>query len=54
MNKERRRVAHMNMLKIRTIEEHSRSFRKKPYVGKTTENVWNQHKLKKQLSSSVF
>ena len=42
------------MLKIRTMEEKEKSTRGRLKVGKSSEHVWNNHKLKKQLSSSVF
>lgn len=54
MEKDRIRKEKLNMLKLKVIEDHSKDFRCKPYVGKESDVLWNRYKMKKQLSSSVF
>ena len=54
MDKERMRKAQLNMLKIKTLEEKEKNFRNKPRIGADSSLHWNQRKMKKQLSSSVF
>lgn len=54
LEKERMRIERLNMLKIQVIDQHSKDYRCKPYVGKGSDQLWNRYKLKKQLSSSVF
>lgn len=52
--KERARIEKINLMKIQTIEEHSKDYRCKPHVSRETETLWGRYKLKKQLSTSVF
>ena len=52
--KDRQRHERLNMLKLKVIEDHSKDFRCKPYVGRGSDMLWGRYKMKKQLSSSVF
>ena len=52
--REKTRLEKINFLKIKAIEDHSKEYRRKPYVGKESLNMWNRYRLKKDLSNSVF
>ena len=52
--KEKLRREKISLLKLKTMEQYAREFKRKPYVGKESEALWHRHRLKKQLSTSVF